>query len=59
MKTDTDDLHLHRRELYWLCRGRISDSKVWRPPLEKVIGGPGTMRNLTTVRKLAAKLRAT
>ena len=59
MKTDTDDLHLHRRELYWLCRGRISDSKVWRPPLEKVVAGPGTMRNLTTVRKLAARLRAT
>jgi hypothetical protein len=31
------------------------DSKVWRTPLEKVIGMQATFRNITTVRKLAAK----
>jgi uncharacterized protein (DUF1697 family) len=55
LRTDTDDLLVRDRELYWLCRGRTSDSQVWRTPLEKVIGGPATVRNITTVRKLAAK----
>jgi uncharacterized protein (DUF1697 family) len=58
MHTDYDELLIRERELYWLCRGRMSDSKVWRTPMEKVIGGPATMRNVTTVRKLAAKLAA-
>ena len=56
MRTEMDDLHVHGREMYWLSRGRISESKVWRTPFEKVIGGSGTMRNITTVTKLAALL---
>lgn len=56
MRTDYDDLLVHGRELYWLARGRMSDSKVWRTPMEKVLDGPATSRNVTTVRKLAAKL---
>lgn len=58
MRTDMDDLHVHGREMYWLSRGRVSESKVWRTPFEKVIGGSGTMRNITTVTKLAALLAA-
>jgi uncharacterized protein (DUF1697 family) len=55
LRTEADDLLVRDRELYWLCRGRMSDSKIWRTPLEKVIGMPATFRNITTVRKLAAK----
>jgi len=58
MRTEYDDLRVEGRELYWLARGRISDSKVWRTPMEKVLGGPATSRNVTTVRKLADKLSA-
>lgn len=58
MRTDYDELRVEGRELYWLARGRTSDSKVWRTPMEKVLGGPATSRNVTTVRKLAAKLAA-
>jgi len=58
MRTDYDELLVHGRELYWLARGRTSDSKVWRTPMEKILGGPATSRNVTTVRKLAAKLAA-
>ena len=54
LRTDSDELLVRERELYWLCRGRTMDSKVWRTPLEKVIGMPATFRNITTVRKLAA-----
>lgn len=57
MHTDYDDLLVHGRELYWLARGRMSDSKVWRTPMEKVLGGPATSRNVTTIKKLAARLR--
>ena len=56
MRTDYDELRVHGRELYWLARGRTSDSVVWRTPMEKILGGPATSRNVTTVRKLAAKL---
>jgi uncharacterized protein (DUF1697 family) len=55
LRTDDDDLLVRDRELFWLCRGRMSDSKIWRTPMEKVIGMPATLRNVTTVRKLAAK----
>ena len=58
MRTDYDELRVHGRELYWLARGRMSDSTIWRTPMEKVLAGPATSRNVTTVRKLAAKLTA-
>jgi uncharacterized protein (DUF1697 family) len=51
----TDDFAIHERELYWLCRTRISDSRVSGALLEKTLGLPATLRNVTTVRKLAAK----
>jgi uncharacterized protein (DUF1697 family) len=54
LRTPTDDFHVLGREAYWLCRGRVSDSKVTGAKLEKAVGGPATARNITTVRKLAA-----
>ena len=53
--TEIDDFHVHGREAYWLCRTRTSDSKITGPRLERAIGGPSTVRNVTTVRKLAEK----
>lgn len=55
LRTEIDDFHIHRREVYWLCRTRISDSKISGGLLEKTLKLPATMRNVTTVRKLAAK----
>ena len=55
LHTGYDEFHLHDREVYWLCRGRVSDSKVWGSLLDKVLASPVTFRNVTTVRKLAAK----
>lgn len=54
-QTRTDDFHIHGREMYWLCRTRISDSVFSGARLEKLLGMPVTMRNVTTVRKLAAR----
>jgi uncharacterized protein (DUF1697 family) len=53
LRTATDDFQVHGREAYWLCHGRISDSKVTGAKLERAVGGPVTARNITTVRKLA------
>ena len=49
-----DEFHLHERQAYWLCHGRMSDSKACGAPLDKALGVPVTFRNITTVRKLAA-----
>jgi uncharacterized protein (DUF1697 family) len=53
LHTATDAFHVHGREAYWVCRGRISDSKVTGAKLEKAVAGLVTVRNITTVRKLA------
>ncbi|HEX8221072.1 MAG TPA: DUF1697 domain-containing protein, partial [Chloroflexia bacterium] len=58
LRTDVDDFHVHGRELYWLCRTRLSESKFGGGLLEKTLKMPATLRNSTTVRKLAAKYPA-
>jgi uncharacterized protein (DUF1697 family) len=57
-RTEVDDFHIHGREIYWLTGARMSDSAFTGALLEKTIGMPATMRNATTVRKLAAKYAA-
>ena len=56
LRTPTDDFHIHEREIYWLCRTRLSESPLFSGGLfEKTVSLPLTMRNITTIRKLAAK----
>ena len=55
LATPEDVLALDGRELYWTRSGRYSDSTLNNGKLEKALGIPMTMRNVTTVRKLAAK----
>lgn len=55
LRTDIDEFHVHERELYWLCRKKFSESKVSGAMLEKRAAMPATLRNVTTVRKIAAK----
>ena len=54
-RTAVDDFHVNGREIYWLVRGRFSDSQFTGARLEKTIGAPATIRNVTSVRKLVAK----
>lgn len=54
-RNEVNDFKLRGRELFWLCRKKFSDSKFSGPRLEKTLGVRGTARNVTTVRKLAAK----
>jgi len=53
--TEVDAFHVRGRELYWLRRMKMSDPAYPVPPFGKALGMPSTMRNATTVRKLAAK----
>ena len=54
-RTDADDFYVAGREFYWLCRIKSNESKVWSSPQMKAVKLPSfSMRNLTTVRKLAA-----
>jgi uncharacterized protein (DUF1697 family) len=55
LRNAIDDFQFHKRELYWLRRTRISESTFSGALLEKTLAMPATMRNVTTVRKLAAK----
>lgn len=54
-RTEIDDFQIRDREIYWLCRVKVSQSTFSGAALEKALKMPATMRNITTVRKLAAK----
>jgi uncharacterized protein (DUF1697 family) len=56
LRTPTDELAVHGRELWWLCRVRSADSELSGGSLEKALGLPATFRNVTTVRAVAARL---
>lgn len=54
-KTDVDEFTVEGRDYYWLCRIKTHESKVWTSPAMKALKLPSaTMRNLTTLRKMAA-----
>jgi len=51
-----DAFAVKNREYFWLRRGRMTDSKIWETSALKALKIPqGTMRNMTTIWKLAAK----
>ncbi len=56
--TPVDLFHFHQREIYWLCRNKITDSLVdWKSLGKAISMPPVTVRNRTTVEKLAAKYK--
>ncbi len=56
LSTDTDRFEFAGREAYWLIRGKLSESPLFGKDLTKMSGGgPTTMRNMTTIRRLVAK----
>jgi uncharacterized protein (DUF1697 family) len=54
-RNEVDDFHIHDSQCYWLCRRKFSESTFSGALLEKTLGLPATVRNSTTVKKLAAK----
>lgn len=57
-RSEVDDFHVRGREVYRLCRKKLSESAFSGALLEMTLGMPATMRNAATVRKLAAKYSA-
>ena len=55
--TAVDDFHVHGREVYWLSRKKLGESKFSGALLERTLGARATLRNSTTVRRLAAKYK--
>ena len=56
LSTEADRFEFADREAYWLIRGKLSESPLFGMDLTEVTGGgPSTMRNMTTVRRLVAK----
>ena len=55
--SDMDDFCFLGREIYWLIQGKLTESPVFGVGLGKTTRDvPTTMRNMTTVRRLVAKL---
>ena len=52
---DIDDFDANGREVYWKSRKTMTGSTFSGAQLEKTLGMPATLRNITTVRKLGVK----
>jgi uncharacterized protein (DUF1697 family) len=59
LSNDVDHLAVHDREVYWHIRGGLMDSTIGTGGLEKALASPTTLRNVKTVRRLAAKYSPT
>jgi uncharacterized protein (DUF1697 family) len=55
LATEDEEFHFSGHELYWLRRKQFSDSKLSGPLLEKTLGMRTTLRNSTTVKKIASQ----
>ncbi len=55
LRTDVNEFHLHGRELYWLCRVKILETKVSAAVLGKAFPVVSTSRNINTIHRLVAK----
>lgn len=50
-----NEFHFNNKELYWLCRKNFSDSGITGKTLETALRIETTIRNSTTIKKMAAK----
>jgi uncharacterized protein (DUF1697 family) len=55
LSNEIDTVSVHGRELYWQCRKTFSQSTVTGARLEKLLGVPATIRNFTTLARLASR----
>lgn len=55
LQSDVDELACVGSEVYWFRRTRLGESQFSGAALERALQAPATLRNTTTVRKLAEK----
>lgn len=53
LRTERDSFRIRGREMFWQVAGKLTGSLVKNSALEKALATPCTLRNITTVRKLA------
>lgn len=53
--SDVDELHVAGRELYWLCRTRLNETRIPGGMVEKALRTAMTTRNINTIRRILAK----
>ena len=58
LRSDFDDFHVRGREAWWLARLPMMKTPFSGAKLEKALGMPATLRNVTTVRKMADRYAA-
>jgi len=56
LQSETDRFEFRGREIYWLIRGKISESPLFAGAVTKALKAvPNTARNMTSLQKLLAK----
>ena len=55
LSDEANEFHFNNKELFWLCRKNFSDSGITGKTLEKALGMETTIRNSTTIRKMAVR----
>lgn len=55
LESDDHAFRIDGREVYWLCRIPMSESKVTNGTIEKKLGMPVTFRNRNTIQRIAEK----
>jgi uncharacterized protein (DUF1697 family) len=55
LSDEANEFHFNKTELYWLCRKNFSDLGITGKTLEKALGMETTVRNSTTIKKMADK----
>lgn len=58
-KSEIDNFIVHKREIYWLCQKKQSESTFSNAVLEKTMRCKSTLRGIETIRKIAAKYPST
>jgi len=57
LSNPVDDLRVAGRELYWLRRANVGESRLSGASIEKSIRGEATLRNITTVGQIANRFQ--
>jgi uncharacterized protein (DUF1697 family) len=56
LASDNDAFHVAGREVYWLVRTKMSESRFTGAMIEKTLRLPTTMRNVRTIRRIVEKV---
>jgi uncharacterized protein (DUF1697 family) len=59
LRSAFDDFQVVGCEIYWLCRGKLTESPAFEGGLARAMAAtPNTMRKITTLRRMVAKYAA-